>query len=443
MFTGKYKARIAELEEQLRQAQLRREALSRGNAAVDLSPQGEVLGANDNFCRVMGYGLQELVGMSHRRLCDPVFADSPEYAELWRRLRAGEFYRGTIARRRKDGSTVWLEATYNPVLDEAGRVVRIVKLASDVTQQVEEAAGLKALVAAIDRSMAVIEFSLEGRILQANDNFLQVMGYTRAQVIGQFHRQFCPPELVNSQEYSDFWARLGRGEYFSGQFRRIARDGREVWLEASYSPVIGANGQPVKVVKFAADISARVAQHLAEKNGAATAYEVALETQEVSRGGEQVIRRTVDKIQSIADIVNQSSALVQSLDQQTGQITFIVNTIREIADQTNLLALNAAIEAARAGESGRGFAVVADEVRKLAERTSLSTGEIAQKIQSIQSETSSVSTSMARGLTVVEEGVDLAHQAGQAIEHMNQGASRVVEVIQELSATVDRLETPH
>jgi len=199
----------------------------------------------------------------------------------------------------------------------------------------------------------------------------------------------------------------------------------------------------VKVVKFAADISARVAQHLAEKNGAATAYEVALETQEVSRGGEQVIRRTVDKIQSIADIVNQSSALVQSLDQQTGQITFIVNTIREIADQTNLLALNAAIEAARAGESGRGFAVVADEVRKLAERTSLSTGEIAQKIQSIQSETSSVSTSMARGLTVVEEGVDLAHQAGQAIEHMNQGASRVVEVIQELSATVDRLETPH
>lgn len=286
--------------------------------------------------------------------------------------------------------------------------------------------------------MAVIEFALDGIVLRANDNFLRTMGYALNDVVGRHHRIFCTPEYVASSEYASFWAMLGRGEFFSGQFSRVDRHGREIWLEASYNPVFGPDGKVQKIVKFASDITERVQRHQAERQSVSTAYEVSLTTREVSQQGENIILGTVAKMQSIATIVERSAGLVDALGEQTTQITSIVNTIREIADQTNLLALNAAIEAARAGESGRGFAVVADEVRKLAERTSKSTGEIGLMIQGIQAETASVSSSMSSGLSEVAQGVELANNAGEAIKQMRDGATRVVEVIQELSETVSK-----
>lgn len=436
MFGNKNLQKIEALEKDLRDAAAIRSALDRSTAVIELAIDGTIIGANENFCTAMGYSPAELVGQHHRLFCDDAFAKSIEYSEFWSRLRRAEFFRGTIKHRRKDGRDIWLEATYNPVLDAQGQVQKVVKFAADVTQQVNEAFKARAMVQAIERSMAVIEFSLDGMVLQANDNFLKTMGYGLNEVLGRHHRMFCLPELAASSEYANFWAMLGRGEYFSGEFCRIDRHGREVWLEASYNPVFGPDGKVQKVVKFATDISARVQRHQAEKESVSTAYEVSLETREISQKGENIILGTVAKMQSIAAIVERSAGLVDDLGEQTKRITSIVNTIREIADQTNLLALNAAIEAARAGESGRGFAVVADEVRKLAERTSKSTGEISQMIAGIQAETASVTSSMGSGLSEVALGVALANDAGEAIKQMRNGATRVVEVIQELSETV-------
>ena len=437
MFGNKrLEAKIAALDTELATTRAVLTALERSTAVIELSLDGQVLAVNDNFCNTVGYSALELVGQPHRLLCPEDFAASRDYAAFWDRLRRGEFFRGTIQRRHKSGRDIWLEATYNPVLDSSGRVSKVVKFATDVTEQITEAARQKALVQAIERSMAVIEFSVDGTVQRANDNFLQTMGYNASEVVGRHHRQFCSPEVANSPEYGNFWARLGRGEFFTGQFARRDRQGREVWLEASYNPVFGPDGRILKVVKFASDVTAQVQRHQAERQGTATAYEVAQETRDIARDGEAIILQTVAKMQSIAAIVEQSAGLVNALGEQTTRITSIVNTIKEIADQTNLLALNAAIEAARAGETGRGFAVVADEVRKLAERTSKSTGEIGQMIAGIQAETASVNASMNNGLNEVNQGVDLASEAGAAIERMQAGAVRVVDVIHTLSETV-------
>ncbi len=437
MFGNKrLEAKIAALDTELATTRAVLTALERSTAVIELSLDGQVLAVNDNFCNTVGYSALELVGQPHRLLCPEDFAASRDYAAFWDRLRRGEFFRGTIQRRHKSGRDIWLDATYNPVLDSSGRVSKVVKFATDVTEQITEAARQKALVQAIERSMAVIEFSVDGTVQRANDNFLQTMGYSASEVVGRHHRQFCSPEVANSPEYGNFWARLGRGEFFTGQFARRDRQGREVWLEASYNPVFGPDGRILKVVKFASDVTAQVQRHQAERQGTATAYEVAQETRDIARDGEAIILQTVAKMQSIAAIVEQSAGLVNALGEQTTRITSIVNTIKEIADQTNLLALNAAIEAARAGETGRGFAVVADEVRKLAERTSKSTGEIGQMIAGIQAETASVNASMNNGLNEVNQGVDLASEAGAAIERMQAGAVRVVDVIHTLSETV-------
>ncbi len=436
MFGNKYRQQVGELEAALADCHALHAALQRSMAIVELMPDGTVIDANDNFCRTLGYTLSELKGQHHRRLCDPAYAGSPEYDTFWASLRRGEFFRGPVRRRQRDGRDVWLEATYNPVLGPDGRVVKVVKFATDVTPQVIEAASQRAMVDAIERSMAVIEFATDGRILRANDNFCRAMGYSTRELAGQHHRIFCPEDFVRGPEYAQFWARLGRGEFCSGQYLRLDRQGREVWLEASYNPVFGPDGQVVKVVKFATDISERIRRHMAEREGAETAYKVALETREISQSGEGIILDTVDKMQHIAGIVDESAALVAVLGEQTARISSIVGTIREIADQTNLLALNAAIEAARAGESGRGFAVVADEVRKLAERTGKSTGEIAAMIQTIQKETGSVTASMNNGLAEVRAGVELANSAGAAIKQMRDGATRVVDVVQAFSSTI-------
>lgn len=436
MFFKKHQQRINALETELQASEAVLQALHRSTAWVELGLDGTVIDANERFCHVVGYPRSELIGSKHAQLCFGDYANSADYGRFWDRLRAGEHFSGQFRRRHCSGRTVWLEATYNPVLGADGRVVKVVKLASDVTEKVESAISSAAMLNAIERSSAVIEFSPDGTVLRANQNFLATMGYSEAQILGQHHRRFCSAELQASAEYAEFWRRLARGEYFSGQFQRIDSRGREVWLEATYNPVLGDDGSVVKVVKFASDITDRVHRHHAEKEGAATAYAVALETNQIADDGAKTIMASVTKVNTVAEQFGNAAQQVRRLGDKTQTITSIVKTIKEIADQTNLLALNAAIEAARAGESGRGFAVVADEVRKLAERTTSSTTEISQTIETIQAESALVSSTMSEGLVSVDQVVDLASQAGASIQRIQKDSQRVVAVIRELSNTV-------
>ena len=407
-------------------------ALDRSTAIVHLGLDGKVIKANPLFGDIFGLRPQELEGQPHAMLCVPDYAASAQYQDFWRRLSAGETFGGLFQRRHKDGHLVWLRATYNPVFNAAGKVTRIVKLASDVTAQVEDRLRSAGVLEAIDRSMAVIAFSPDGHVQHANGNFLQCMGYQLDDVLGQHHRMFCTRDYAASPAYASFWDGLRQGRYHQGQVQRVSRQGRTVWLEASYNPVFTQEGTVSGVVKVATDITDKVLQGQARQQGVDTAYQIAHETQGLSTQSGHTVQQAVQRIEAMAAAFEDAVQRVTALGRQTQGIGATVGAIRRVADQTNLLALNAAVEAARAGESGRGFAVVAGEVRQLAANSKAATDDISQTIAAIQTEVAALTATMQAGLATVQEGVVLANQAVQSMELIQQDARKVVDAVQAL-----------
>ena len=231
------------------------EALDRIQAIIEFDLDGTVVSANENFLNIFGYDLSEVIGQHHRMFCDPAYAESDAYAEFWQRLGRGECNAAEFKRLSKEGRELWLQASYNPVLNEDGKPVRIIKFATDVTAAKLEKAEFEGKIRAIDRAQAVIEFELDGTVITANENFLSIFGYSLDEVQGQHHRIFCDPGYAESPDYARFWQKLSRGEYAADEYKRISKNGAEVWLQASYNPIFDIDGRPLKVVKFAADIT--------------------------------------------------------------------------------------------------------------------------------------------------------------------------------------------
>ncbi|MBP8173605.1 MAG: PAS domain-containing protein [Aeromonadaceae bacterium] len=416
----------------------RLDAIRNAMAMICFSPDGHIIDANPRFLALMGYQLAEIEGKHHRLFCEPQLANSREYVQFWARLSAGESFTDTYPRLTKEGRTLWLEASYIPVLSADGRVSQIIKLASDVTADVEQAMQQKALVTAINRSMAVITFSPEGSVISANDNFLQVMGYRSQEIMGKHHRMFCSAELAKSAEYDAFWKQLNKGEFISGLFARQNHHGDTIWLRATYNPVFDPRGRLYQIVKFATDVTPQIVQNQRESDAAQQAYASALETSENTHKGREVVEQSVGMMQQISTQLEQATEHIAALNLQSDQISSIVGTIRSIAEQTNLLALNAAIEAARAGESGRGFAVVADEVRNLALRTSKATEEIVEVVKKNHELTQLAVSGMQVNRQRAEEGVELVQQAGRVIADIQQQAQQVVDAVTDVTRVLQQ-----
>ena len=234
------------------------EALDRVQAIIEFDLDGKVVKANENFLNIFGYDLDEVAGKHHRIFCDPQYASSDAYAEFWQMLGRGEFHEAEFKRLAKGGRELWLRASYNPVFDKDGKPVRVVKFATDVTESKLKTAEFEGMAQAIDRAQAVIEFDLDGTVITANQNFLRIFGYGLDEIRGKHHKIFCDPGFAESPAYAEFWQKLGRGEYETDEFKRIAKDGTEVWLQASYNPIFDADGKLLKVMKFASDISDEV-----------------------------------------------------------------------------------------------------------------------------------------------------------------------------------------
>jgi len=233
------------------------DALNRVQAVIEFELDGTIKTANDNFLAVTGYQLEEIVGQHHRMFTIGDYANSQEYADFWQKLNKGEFDSGEYQRVGKNGQEIWIQASYNPVLDEEGNVVSVVKFATDITEQKRVQADYEGQIEAIHKSQAVIEFNLDGTILNANDNFLAAVGYELHEIVGQHHSMFADREYAASNDYRQFWQNLRDGKFDSGEYKRLAKGGKEIWIQATYNPIMDQNGKPFKVVKFASDITAR------------------------------------------------------------------------------------------------------------------------------------------------------------------------------------------
>lgn len=361
-------------------------AIERSQAMIEFNLDGTIVSANQNFLGAMGYSLDEIRGKHHSMFVMPGDRDSAAYREFWASLNRGEYQAAEYKRLGKGGKEVWILATYNPILDDSGAPIKIIKFASDVTEQKLRTANFSGQIEAIGKSQAVIEFNLDGIVLNANQNFLSVMGYALSEIQGKHHSMFIADHERGTDAYQAFWTSLRRGDYQSAEYQRIGKGGRQVWIQASYNPIFDLNGVPYKVVKYASDVTAQViARKKSERvrdmmeSVAAGAEELNASVREIS----DAMTKSRDTAMSAVGKVEVADGQAQRLATAAQAMSGIVELIGSITGQINLLALNATIESARAGEAGRGFAVVASEVKNLATQARQATDRISSEIGSL------------------------------------------------------------
>ncbi|CAB3813675.1 Biofilm dispersion protein BdlA [Achromobacter mucicolens] len=387
------------------------DAIHKSQAVIEFDLNGHILTANQNFLDTMGYVLDEIQGQHHRMFIAPQERGSAQYAAFWERLGQGAHDSGRYRRIRKDGSDVWLQASYNPIFDKRGQPLKVIKYATDITEQQHRQADSEGQLAAISKVQAIIEFELDGTIMRANDLFLNAVGYRADEVLGRHHSMFVPADEARSTAYKDFWRRLRNGEHDTGQYMRLGKGGRQVWIEASYNPIFDAQGRPFKVVKFATDITKRFT--------AAQTLQVAVqgltENAERARQANSLAQDASRVAETGGDTMREVVATMEAITGSSRRISEIIGVMDGIAFQTNILALNAAVEAARAGEHGKGFAVVASEVRNLAQ----SSAAAAKEIKAL------ITTSVAQ----VEGGAVHVQSAGGTMEGIVASSRRVTEIM--------------
>lgn len=587
------------------------DAIRKSQAVIEFALDGTVLDANDNFLNALGYSLAEVRGKHHSLFVDPAEQAGPEYRAFWERLGRGEYDAGQYRRIGKGGREVWIQASYNPIMDISGRPTKVVKYATDITRIVNERqAGLrvqratetlsssvmmvdrdlnityvnastKALLkgiapeirllwsdfdpdrivgtcidrfhkdpshqrrlladpsrmpyetdirvggliihlcvnatydeagahvgnslewanvtdvraaealntdlanqmAAISKAQAVIEFSMEGRVVTANPNFLKTLGYSLEEIQGQHHSMFLAPAERNTPEYRAFWEKLNRGEHDSNQYKRIAKDGSEVWIQASYNPICDASGKPMKVMKYASDITVQrkvaervkeisnivssastemrataeaMAQTAAEATTQAAAVASAAQVassnvQTVSAAGEELSASISEIARQVADSTtitqravaetDTTKAAIQTLAEAAQKIGNVVTLINNIAGQTKLLALNATIEAARAGDAGKGFAVVASEVKSLSDQTAKATHEISSEVSAMQAATST-SVSAIQGIAdTIGKVAEIAAAIASAVEEQSAATGEISANVTEAAASTQEVSS--
>jgi len=363
-------------------------AIGRAQAVIAFEMNGTIVTANENFLRVMGYTLAEIQGRHHSMFVEQAERDSAAYREFWARLNRGENQSAEYKRVGKGGKEVWIIASYNPVLDEKGKPFRVVKFATDVTSQKLSTADLAGQIAAIGKSQAVIEFNMDGTIIGANQNFLKTVGYALDEIRGRHHSMFVEPSERDGAAYRDFWAALNRGEYQAAEYKRIGKGGKEVWIQASYNPILDLNGKPFKVVKYATDTTAQVLVRMGNERVRSMMESVAAGAEELNASVREIseaMTKSRDTASTAVGRVEAADAQAKRLNEAAQAMSGIVELIGNITGQINLLALNATIESARAGEAGRGFAVVASEVKNLATQAKQATDKIGQEIGNLNS----------------------------------------------------------
>ncbi|MEM8648974.1 MAG: PAS domain-containing methyl-accepting chemotaxis protein [Pseudomonadota bacterium] len=379
-------------------------ALNNSLAIIEFDPTGHILHANENFCSAMGYDESEIIGKHHRIFVESDYANSTEYTNFWTKLGAGEFDEGEYKRFSKDGKEVWIRASYNPVTAKNGKVIKVVKFASDITAQKLKAVEYEGKIEAISRAQAVIEFDLDATILTANENFCGAVGYSLEEIVGRKHSTFVDATYAASDEYRHFWDRLRNGEFIAGEFKRNGKNGKEIWIQASYNPILDMNGCPIKIVKFATDVTARVK----------AIGEVGDALKSVSEGKLQVNvdSKFPDDLEKLRTDLNLAIGQIASTFGNIMNTTQSVGTgVREIVTASNDLASRTEKQAAALEETAVTLNQITETVQKSAEGAE----NTQQVVEAAKSDAQSSSEIIEKALTAMSEIENSAKEINQII----------------------------
>jgi methyl-accepting chemotaxis protein len=377
-------------------------AINRVQAVIEFTMDGKILHANENFLKTLGYSLEEVKGNHHSMFVDPGYRQSPEYRLFWDKLGRGEYDTGQYKRIGKGGREVWIQASYNPVFDANGKPFKVVKFATDITQQKLQSADYEGQLAAIGKAQAVIQFTLDGKVLDANSNFLNVLGYTLDEIKGHHHSMFVEPSYRQGAEYRLFWEKLGRGEYDAGQYKRIGKGGTEIWIQASYNPIMDADGKPFKVVKYATDVTANVK-------------------------ASQALQQAVQQVQAVVESAKNNDLTDRvPLEGKTGEIGALCSGVNGLLD--TMMSVVVKIRA-----SSR-------EVSSASAEIAASTTDLSQRTEEQAASLEETSASMEEMSATVKKNADNAQQANQSAGTTRDVADRGGQVVAKAVEAMARIE---
>jgi len=380
------------------------DALDRSQAVVQFSKDGKIQKANQNFLEIFGYSLDEVEGKHHSMFIEDKLKNSNDYRDFWRQLNDGEFQSGQYRRFDKQGREVWLQASYNPILNTAGKVTGVVQYATDITEQSLKNADHSGQIEAIHKSQAVIEFDLDGIIQTANQNFLQTVGYNLEEIQNRHHRMFVEPEYANSPEYHAFWEKLRAGKHFSDEYKRIGNQGKVVWIQASYNPIFDTNGKPFKVVKYATDITDRkeAINAVKETLQCLSAGDLTAKIEQNFEGEFQVLRDSIN---------NFVEELATTISQINGAIHTINTASADIASGNSDLSSRTVQQASSLEETASSLEQMTSTVRLNSENAAQANG--------LASEASTIAT---EGGSVIKQVVD-------NMSSINESANKISDII--------------
>jgi methyl-accepting chemotaxis protein len=412
-------------------------AIGRAQAVIEFNLDGTIITANENFLATVGYKLEEIQGKHHQMFVSPAERESAAYREFWAKLGRGEYESAEYKRFGKGGKEVWILASYNPILDDSGKPFKVVKFASDITADKLKASNYAGQIEAIGKSQAVIEFLMDGNVLTANANFLGALGYSLGEIQGKHHSMFMPPDQRGSEDYRAFWASLNRGEFQSGEYERVGKGGKQIWIQASYNPIRDLNGNPFKVVKYASDTTAQVLARMRSEKVRGMMESVAAGAEELNASVREIsaaMSKSRDTAMTAVDRVESADQQAKRLSEAAESMSSIVQLIGAITGQINLLALNATIESARAGEAGRGFAVVASEVKNLANQAKQATDKIEQEIGNLNNISADVVGALGSIKKAIQEVSEYVTSTAAAVEEQSTVTSEMSNGMQQAAA---------
>jgi methyl-accepting chemotaxis protein len=377
-------------------------AINRVQAVIEFGLDGKILHANENFLKALGYSLEEIKGNHHSMFVDAAYRQSPDYRLFWEKLGRGEYDAGQYKRIGKGGRVVWIQASYNPVLDQNGKPFKVVKFAIDITPQRLRNADYEGQLAAIGKAQAVVEFTLDGKIVDANENFLKVVGYSLDEIKGQHHAMFVEAAYRQDPEYRLFWEKLGRGEYDAAQYKRVGKGGTEIWIQASYNPIMDADGKPFKVVKYATDITASVKANRA-------------------------LQQTVAQVQTVVESAKNNDLTGRvPLDGKSGEIGALCAGVNGLLD-----AMMGVVVKIRAS---------AHEISSASAEISVSTTDLSQRTEEQAASLEETSASMEQMSATVKKNADNAQQANQSAGATRDVADRGGQVVAKAVEAMARIE---